>query len=90
MPTEDDVQRFVAWVYIRQKAVDDAKRETPHKRVDVYYYLEVNRVLEAMQGKARLTNRVLPRTSVDFVSYSSYDVSEFGNAALGWLSLLPG
>ncbi|MDQ2799757.1 MAG: hypothetical protein M3Y13_08960, partial [Armatimonadota bacterium] len=72
-PTPDEVQNFVAWINARQQAVDEAKRDTPHKNVQVYCYLEVNRVVDAMQGKTRMTNAVLPKTNVDFVSYSSYD-----------------
>ena len=41
--------------------------------VKVYCYLEVNRVVDAIEGKVRVTNAVLPKTQVDFVSYSSYD-----------------
>ena len=73
VPTPTDVQNMIAWVNNRQKAVDDAKRDTPHRNVQVYCYLEVNRVVDAMQGKTRLANDVLPKTNVDFVSYSSYD-----------------
>ncbi len=73
VPTEEEVRNMIAWVNIRQKAVDAAKRDTPHQSVQVYYYLEVNRVVDAMEGKVRLTNAVLPHTPVDFVSYSAYD-----------------
>lgn len=72
-PTPTEVQNFVAWINAHQQAVDDARRDTPHKNVQVYCYLEVNRVVDAMQGKTRLSNAVLPKTNVDFVSYSSYD-----------------
>lgn len=73
VPTDQEVQNMTAWVNIRQKAVDTAKRDTPHSGVQVFYYLELNRVVDAMQGKVRIANAVLPRTPVDFVSYSSYD-----------------
>ena len=73
VPTEEEVHNMIAWVNIRQKAVDAAKRDTGHQNVQVYYYLEVNRVADAMEGKVRLTNAVLPYTPVDFVSYSAYD-----------------
>lgn len=73
IPTDVDVRNMIAWVNIRQNAVDAAKRDTPHQNVQVYYYLEVNRVVDAMEGKVRLTNAVLPHTPVDFVSYSAYD-----------------
>ena len=75
VPTADEVQRMINWVNIRQKAVDDAKREVAPNGVNVFYYLEVNRVLDAMDGKTRVTNAVLPRTPVDYVSYSSYDAN---------------
>jgi len=58
---------------VRQKAVDDAKRDTPHHDVQLYHYTEVNLVQKAMKGGKTLTNDVLPKTNVDFVSYSGYD-----------------
>jgi hypothetical protein len=72
-PSPQDVANMIAWINIRQKAVDDAKRAVPHKEVNVFYYLELNLVIEARQGKTRLANAVLPHTPVDYVSYSSYD-----------------
>lgn len=73
VPTDEEVRNMIAWVTIRQKAVDAAKRDTPHDQVQVYHYLEVNRVVDAMEGKIRLTNAVLPHAPVDFISYSAYD-----------------
>lgn len=73
VPTPEEIQDMIGWVNTRQKAVDDAKRDTPHANVGVFYYLEVNRVLDAEQGKVRMTSAVLPKTNPDFVSYSSYD-----------------
>lgn len=73
VPTDTEVRNMIAWVNTRQKAVDAAKRDTPHRHVQVYHYLEVNLVVDALNGKARLTNAVLPHTPVDFVSYSAYD-----------------
>jgi hypothetical protein len=73
VPTQKEFHDMTAWFNTRQKAVDDAKRDTPFHGVNVFYYLEVNRVQDAIQGKSRLTNDILPKTNVDFVSYSSYD-----------------
>jgi len=73
VPTEDEVQNMVNWANARQDAVDRAMRDTPHSDVNVYYYVEVNRVQDAKEGKVRVTNRVLPKINPDFVSYSSYD-----------------
>lgn len=73
VPTPTEVQNMIAWENNRQKAIDDAKRDTPHQDVQVYGYMEVNRVVDAMHGLVRMTNDVLPHTNIDFVSYSSYD-----------------
>lgn len=71
--TPEEVQNMIDWARARQKAVDDARRDTPHASVEVYYYIEVNRVQDAHDGKVRVTNKVLPSANPDFVSYSSYD-----------------
>jgi hypothetical protein len=72
-PSPELLANVTAWVNTRQRAVDDAKRDTPHSGVEVYYYLEVNLVWDAMAGKPRAANAVLPATDVDYVSYSAYD-----------------
>ncbi|MBQ4574811.1 MAG: hypothetical protein IJA85_06385 [Clostridia bacterium] len=65
---------MIAWLNNRQKAVDDAKRDTPHENVCVWHYLELNRPSDALRDKCdRVVNRVLPYTTVDYVSYSAYD-----------------
>ena len=74
--TVDDTvtQGMISWLNNRQKAVDDAKRDTPHEDVYVWNYLEVNRPVDAMKhGYDRVVNRVLPYVNVDYVSYSAYD-----------------
>jgi hypothetical protein len=73
VPTTAEVESMIDWASTRQQAVNDARRDTPHANVHVYYYIEVNRVRDAMNGKVRVANKVLPRTNPDFVSYSSYD-----------------
>ena len=64
------------WLNTRQRAVDDAKRDTPHDGVQVWHYTEVNHVRLAMQGRPAVVTRVLPRTNVDLVSYSCYDTQD--------------
>lgn len=80
--TEDDanvtpqaVQGMIDWLNTRQRAVDDAKRDTPHHGVQVWHYTEVNHVKVAMHGHKALVTEVLPKTKVDYVSYSSYDTA---------------
>jgi hypothetical protein len=72
--TPESIQGMIDWLNTRQRAVDDAKRRTPHHGVQVYHYTEVNHVSAvSMAGRPSVTNRVLSRTSVDYVSYSTYD-----------------
>jgi hypothetical protein len=72
-PSPELLANATAWVNARQQAVDNANRDTPHADVEVFYYLEVNLVWDAMAGKPRAANTVLPATHVDYVSYSAYD-----------------
>ena len=73
----DDVvtQGMIEWMNVRQQAVDDAKRATPHENVYVWNYIELNRPTEAYDNPEcdRIVNRVLPYVNVDYVSYSAYD-----------------
>jgi hypothetical protein len=70
------VQGMVDWLNTRQRAVDDAKRDTPHSGVNAWHYTEVNHVVLARdEGRPALVNLVLPKVTVDFVSYSAYDAA---------------
>jgi hypothetical protein len=72
--TAESIQGMIDWLNTRQRAIDDAKRHTPHQGVQVYHYTEVNHVSAvSLAGRPSVTNSVLPRTNVDFVSYSTYD-----------------
>ena len=71
--TPQAVEGMIDWLNTRQRAIDDAKRDTPHSGVEVWHYTEVNHVKLAMRGRKALVNEVLPHTPVDYVSYSSYD-----------------
>lgn len=77
-PTAIATQGMIDWLNLRQQAVDDAKRDTPHSNVEVFHYTEVNRVRDAMlnppSSNQRIVNAVLPHVpNLDFVSWSSYD-----------------
>lgn len=98
-PTPIAIQGMIDWLNNRQKAIDDAKRDTVHSNVDVFGYAEANRVLDAMSGNnninQRVINKVVPYvTNLDFVSWSSYDGMNLGSneltAALNYMqSQLP-
>lgn len=68
------VRGFIDWLRIRQQAVDDAKRDTPHENVEVWHYTEVNHpTISLLENRPSLASEVLPEVEVDFVSYSAYD-----------------
>jgi len=74
--TPEKVQGMIDWLSTRQRAVDDAKRDTPHQNVQVWHYTELNHPTISMrEGRPTLVNQVLPQVPVDFVSYSAYDVT---------------
>ena len=74
--TPERVQGMIDWLTTRQRAVDDAKRDTPHQNVQVWHYTEINHpTISLAEGRPSLVNQVLPFVPVDFVSYSAYDVT---------------
>lgn len=84
IPSEARLNGMIQWYITRQNAVDEAIKVTAHSNVQVFTYCEVNRVVDAINGKIRVVNKVLPFTNVDYVSYSSYDAqnlsqSEYNN-----------
>jgi hypothetical protein len=74
--TPEAIAGFTEWLNLRQRAVDDAKRETTFDGVQVWHYTEVNHVWLAVEGRPALVNTILPNTTVDLVSYSSYDTAQ--------------
>lgn len=82
-PSPQTIQGMIDWLNVRQKAVDDAKRDAKGSDVKLYHYTEVNLVQKGMKGGRCLVNDVLPHTKVDYVSYSSYDTTNphAGNAS---------
>ncbi len=72
-PSLTAVEGMIAWMKIRQLAVDNARAAVPHKDVEVYHYIEVNLARKAMQGRASIALSVLPEANPDLVSYSAYE-----------------
>jgi hypothetical protein len=69
---------FITWLKVRQQAIDDAKRDTPHQNVEVWHYTEANLVEPFLKSGQCLANDILPQVDVDFVSYSCYDSLQRG------------
>jgi hypothetical protein len=74
-PSPEAVAQKIGWFQARQKAVDDSKREVPHQEVEIFCYAEANMVRDAMKGRRTIVNDVIGPANVDYVSYSSYDVT---------------
>lgn len=75
-PADDAERRFAGmrnWFEVRQAAVERARREVPASKARVLHAIEVNKVLESLDGVPTLTTEVLPRVAVDLVSWSCYD-----------------
>lgn len=81
-PSDTMLKGMADWLNVRQRAIDDAKAKTKHHDVQVYHYTEVCLVDKAMNGGKTLTNDVLPRTNVDYVSWSCYDRLNWGGKDL--------
>ncbi|MBL9205226.1 MAG: hypothetical protein JNN01_09085 [Opitutaceae bacterium] len=76
-PTFEAIKGAIRWFTLRERAVADARRDTPHTNVKVHFYIELNHVRKAMDSdRPTIVNRVLPHIRTDFVSWSSYDVTK--------------
>jgi fibronectin type 3 domain-containing protein len=80
------IRGMIDYFNTRQQAIDDAKRATPHTNVNVYYYVEVNNVTDAMYAPADrnqyVINAVVPYlTNLDYVAWSNYSGSDQGGQA---------
>jgi hypothetical protein len=67
------VDRYAAFLGTRQRAIEDARRETAHSNVKVLNCVEVNRVVDRKLGRRRIVNSIAERVRPDMVSYSAYD-----------------
>lgn len=73
--TTERCQKMIKIENIRQLAVDEAKKKHPDSTVEVYNYVEINRVIDYIdRGLRRFIDGVLPYINPDFVSYSAYDI----------------
>lgn len=76
-PEPEVIAASIEWFRIREQAIADARRDTPHEDVTVYYYIELNHVAKAMDhDKPAIVNRILPHIKTDYVSWSSYDITK--------------
>jgi len=65
---------MIKWLNARQAGVNKARQEVGCHGVNVYHAVEVNNIVPSLEkGRPNIVNAVLPYTSVDLVSYSSYD-----------------
>ena len=76
---------FARWAAARQAGVTRARAEVGPTRCRVLHAVEVRTVLDTLAGIPTLTSHVLPRVSVDAVSWSCYDGA--GDAVRLWHGL---
>ena len=71
------LEGMIEWAKTRQKAIDDAKKDTKYSGVQIYNYIEVNLVKKALQEPDAkvVTNSIVNKVNPDYVSYSSYDAT---------------
>ncbi|AOL95699.1 hypothetical protein [Porphyrobacter sp. LM 6] len=72
-PSPTAVDGMIAWMKIRQLAVDNARAAVPHTDVGVYHYIEANLVKKAVEGRPSIAHSVLREVNPDLVSYSAYE-----------------
>lgn len=64
---------MIRWFTARQNGVNRARSEVSGTKCRVYHAIEVNKVMDSMDGIPGLANHVLPYTETDMVSWSCYD-----------------
>jgi hypothetical protein len=71
------LEGMIQWSKIRQKAIDDAKRDIAYNNIEIYHYIEVNLVKKALEEPEAnvVANSIVNVVNPDFVSYSSYDAT---------------
>jgi hypothetical protein len=72
LPTPTAVNGMIQWLNARQAGIIQARKEIGPTDVHVYGATEANRLEDSMAGKPGVANSVLPFTTVDLASYSSY------------------
>lgn len=73
-PTPQAIEGMIRWLGARQAGVDRARAELRPHGVRVLHAAEVNLVKIALRDdRPTVTNKVLPHTRVDLVSYSAWD-----------------
>jgi hypothetical protein len=71
-PTPLAIESMIRWLNARQAGINAARAEIKDSDVHVYGACECNRLEDSMEGKPGVANSVLPHTTVDLASYSSY------------------
>ncbi|HSV13989.1 MAG TPA: hypothetical protein VLI90_06990, partial [Tepidisphaeraceae bacterium] len=71
-PTQKAIDSMIRWINARQAGISQARAEVKDSDVHVYGACEANRVEDSMAGRPGVANSVLPHTTVDLASYSSY------------------
>lgn len=77
LPPTTAIDGMIAWLNLRHKAIDIARKRHPGSKAMVWDYTEVNKIRDALHDSTnyhRVVNSVLPHVTVDLVSCSCYDL----------------
>jgi hypothetical protein len=72
IPSPTAIKGMIAWLNARQAGIVKARSEAGATDVHIYGAAEANRLEDSMADKPGVANSVLPFTTVDLASYSSY------------------
>ena len=75
-PPQTSIDGMIKWLNARQAGIRQAREEVTDTDVHVYGACESNRVADAIAGKPSVALSVLPNTTVDLASYSSWDTQD--------------
>lgn len=73
IPSATAIQGMITWLNARQAGIVKARTEAGLTDVHIYGATEANRLEDSMEDKPGVANSVLPYTTVDLASYSSYE-----------------
>lgn len=71
--TTERCNAMIKWFNARQNGISRARAEMPGSKCKVFHAIEVNKVMDCMDGIPGLANYVLPEVKTDMVSWSCYD-----------------
>lgn len=83
-------EKMVKWFTARQRGIERARTEFGKSKCKVFHAIEVNKVMDAIDGIPGIVNDILPEVETDMVSWSSYDAVHYGGEPNDGVNLYKG